>query len=126
MLSNHISWAGADWLLLLGYSMRNYTCNKSQIFYLKEGLKIFDQNRKCQFFYFFNVFFIPEKDLFIPNILSNNISWPILWKITHAINFKFLTNNNPSAKMEMFSTFEGRFLTLERLVFFSKTLSNSI
>ena len=42
----------------------------------------------------------------------------ILWKITHAINIKVLTNNNPSAKMEMFSTFEERrFLIVERLVF---------
>ena len=42
----------------------------------------------------------------------------ILWKITHAINIKVLTNNNPSAKMEMFSTFEERrFSIVERLVF---------
>ena len=47
-----------------------------------------------------------EKGLFIPNILSNTISWPILWKIIHAINFKFLTKSNPFAKMQIFRVLE--------------------
>ena len=134
ILSNNISWAGADWLLFPGYSMRNYTCNKFQIFDQRERLEFLTKIENANFSSFLKwPFHTRERLVLYPTYYQTispgqepigSCSWVILWEITHAINFKFFIKRNalnfwPKSKIPIFLFFLNVFFIPEKGLFYT-------